>query len=103
VFWILKLQLPLPTKPEFETIPIHPSIRTFHNAYQVFLLPYLTSKARETAFQSLNSTVWTNNKAYKLRMRVDQTVTDAGKLKQWNIYYANAWITLNFSGFAFAR
>jgi hypothetical protein len=29
------------------------------------------SKTRETAFQGLNRTVWTNNKVYKSRIRAD--------------------------------
>jgi hypothetical protein len=43
----------------------------FNNAYHVLRLPALTSKTLETAFQILNRTIWTNNKAYKSRMRPD--------------------------------
>jgi hypothetical protein len=34
-------------------------------------IPTITSKTRETAFQILNRTIWTNNKAYKSRLRPD--------------------------------
>ncbi len=50
----------------------------------------LTSKTRETSFQVLNRIVWVNNKAFKSRMRRIPTVTDAGKLKQWNNSCVNA-------------
>ncbi len=47
--------------------------RMFNNAYHVLRLPALTSKTRETAFQILNRTIWTNNKAFKSRMRPTPT------------------------------
>jgi hypothetical protein len=43
--------------------------RMFNNAYHVLRLPTLTSKTRETAFQIMNRTIWTNNKAFKSRMK----------------------------------
>jgi hypothetical protein len=54
-----------------DKIDIHPTKRTFHNAYQLLCLPSLTSKTRETAFQVLNRTVWTNNTALKSMLRPD--------------------------------
>ncbi len=43
--------------------------RMFNNAYHVLRLPTLTSKTRETAFQIMNRTIWTYNKAFKSRMK----------------------------------
>jgi hypothetical protein len=50
-------------------VHIRPTIPTFRNAYQLLCLPSLTSKTKETAFQVHNRTVWTNNKAFKPKMR----------------------------------
>ncbi len=52
-------------------LAVRPSQRDFTNAYTILRLPMITSKTRETAFQILNRTIWTNNKAYKSRMRAD--------------------------------
>jgi hypothetical protein len=43
---------------------IHPYLCSFNNTYHLHRLPSLTSKTGETAFQILNKTVWTNNKAW---------------------------------------
>ncbi len=40
-------------------------------SYTILWLPAVRSKTRETAFQVLNRTVWTNNKAFKSRMRAN--------------------------------
>jgi hypothetical protein len=53
--------------------------RMFNSAYHVLRLPALTSKTRETAFQILNRTIWTNNKASKSRMRPDPNCDRCGK------------------------
>ena len=45
-----------------------PDKDTFHDAYKVLQIPHLPSKTREVAFQILNRTTWTNNKAFKSRM-----------------------------------
>jgi hypothetical protein len=45
-----------------------PERQTFKDAYCVLALPFLSSKTKETAFQILNRTIWTNNKAYKSGM-----------------------------------
>jgi hypothetical protein len=42
-----------------------PERQTFLDAFRVLSLPYLSSKTKETAFQILNRTVWTNNKSFK--------------------------------------
>jgi hypothetical protein len=52
-------------------LAVRPSQRDFTNAYNILHLPAITSKTRETAFQILNRTIWTNNKAFKSRMRPD--------------------------------
>jgi hypothetical protein len=52
-------------------LAVRPSQRDFTNAYTILRLPLITSKTRETAFQILNRTIWTNNKAYKSRLRAD--------------------------------
>jgi hypothetical protein len=52
-------------------LTVRPSQRDFTNAYNILRLPTITSKTRETAFQILNRTIWTNNKAFKSRMRPD--------------------------------
>jgi hypothetical protein len=52
-----------------DNIQIRPTTQIFNNAFHLLRLPSLTSKTRETAFQILNRTTWTNNKAFKSRMR----------------------------------
>ena len=43
----------------------------FINAYLHIKNPLLCSKTKENSFQTLNRTIWTNNKAFKSRMRED--------------------------------
>jgi hypothetical protein len=62
-----------------DNIAIRPSQRVFNNAYHVLQLPAIKSKTRETAFQILNRTIWTNNKAHKSRMRPDPNCDRCGK------------------------
>ncbi len=50
---------------------ILPTPGTFNNANKLLRLSILTSKTRETSFQVLNRTVWTNNKAFKSRIRLN--------------------------------
>jgi hypothetical protein len=45
-----------------------PEWQTFKDAFRVLSLPFMSSKTRETAFQILNRTIWTNNKAFKSGM-----------------------------------
>ncbi len=54
-----------------DDLAVRPSQRDFTNAYSILRLPTITSKTRETAFQILNRTIWTNNKAFKSRLRPD--------------------------------
>ncbi len=42
-----------------------PDKTTFTDGYKICKLPGLLSKTREVAFDILNRTVWTNNKAHK--------------------------------------
>ncbi len=55
----------------WDNLTVRPSQWDFTNAYSILRLPTLTSKTGETAFQILNCTIWTNNKAFKSRMRLD--------------------------------
>jgi hypothetical protein len=72
---MLRLGWPQPTTLEPETTSTSVLPHKFlitpsnSNAFQFLRLPSLTSKTRETAFQVLNRTVCTNNKAFKPRMR----------------------------------
>jgi hypothetical protein len=75
--------------------------RTFNNAYHVLRLPTLTSKTRETAFQILNRTIWTNNKAFRSRMkptptcdRCDSTETMEHLLCECENYSIPLWTKL---------
>jgi hypothetical protein len=43
----------------------YPSAETFNNTYNIIGMNSLPSKTKETAFQILNRTTWTNNKAFK--------------------------------------
>jgi hypothetical protein len=62
-----------------EYIAVRPTQRMFNNAYHVLCLPALTSKTHKTAFQILNHTIWTNNKAHKSRMRPEPNCERCGK------------------------
>jgi hypothetical protein len=46
---------------------------TFLNAYKVLSMPLLPSKTKETTFQILNRTIWTQNKAFKSGMVAEPT------------------------------
>ncbi len=41
------------------------TMETFNYAYNIIEMGSLPFKTKETAFQILNPTIWTNNKAYK--------------------------------------
>jgi hypothetical protein len=43
----------------------YPSPKTFTDAYKVIEISSMPNKTRETSFQVLNRTVWTNRKAYR--------------------------------------
>ena len=63
------------------TINYQPTRRIFNNAYHLLRLPSITSKTRETAFQVLNRTIWTNNKAFKSGMRDDPNCDRCGRVE----------------------
>ncbi len=46
---------------------------TFLNAYKILSLSLLPSKTKETTFQILNRTIWTQNKAFKSGMASEAT------------------------------
>jgi hypothetical protein len=46
----------------------YPSPKTFTNAYKVIDIGSMPNKTRETSFQILNRTVWTNRKAFRSRL-----------------------------------
>ncbi len=46
---------------------------TFLNAYKVLSMSLLPSKTKETTFQILNRTIWTQNKAFKSGMATEAT------------------------------
>jgi hypothetical protein len=67
------LDIVIGVAPSYQTrirdgLAVRPSQRNFTNAYNILRLPTITSKIRETAFQILNRTIWTNNKAFKSRL-----------------------------------
>ena len=45
-----------------------PDKKTFKDAYKIVDIPELPSKTKESAFEVLNRTIWTNNKAFKSGM-----------------------------------
>jgi hypothetical protein len=46
-----------------------PTMETFNKAYNIIQLSSLPSKTKETSFQIINTTIWTNNKAFISRPR----------------------------------
>ncbi len=64
-----------------DNLAVRPRQRDFTNAYNILRLPTITSKTRETAFQILNRTIWTNNKAFKSRMRLDPNCERCNKVE----------------------
>jgi hypothetical protein len=71
---------------------------TFLNAYKILSLSLLPSKTKETTFQVLNRTVWTQNKAFKSGMaaegtcfRCDETETMEHLLYGCENYSAKIW------------
>jgi hypothetical protein len=59
----------------------YPDPITFTEAYKTSLMPSLPSKTKETVFQILNRTVWTNNKAYKSRLRDSPNCQRCGEIE----------------------
>jgi hypothetical protein len=57
---------------------------TFLNAYKVLHMSLLPSKTKETVFQILNRTIWTQNKAFESGRAPDASATNVKKSKLWN-------------------
>jgi hypothetical protein len=72
-----------------DNVHIRPTIPTFTNAYQLLRLLSLTSKTLKTAFQVLNRTMWTNNKAYKSKMRNNLYCERYGDITTPNSFESN--------------
>jgi hypothetical protein len=51
----------------------YPELKTFQDAFLVLNIPDIPSKTKEVAFQVLNRTIWTNNKAFKSHMAASPT------------------------------
>jgi hypothetical protein len=68
----MALDLTITTAPAYHTRRRDgvyvPDIATFNDAYKVLRITSLPSKTKEVAFETLNRTIWTNNKAFKSRM-----------------------------------
>jgi hypothetical protein len=64
--------------------------RYSQNCYSPILSYLLPSKTKETAFQILNRTVWTNNKAFKSGTSDPPYAINAKELKRWNTSYISA-------------
>jgi hypothetical protein len=82
----------------------YPTAETFNNAYNIIGMNSLPSKTKETAFQILNRTTWTNNKAFKYRKRDypncdyrDQPQTIEHLLHNCEEYSAEVWTELGHS------
>jgi len=75
-----------------------PDRDTFHAAYKILELPDIPSKTKEIAFEVLNRTIWTNNKAFKSDMapspncdRCEATETMEHLLYECEHYSALMW------------
>jgi hypothetical protein len=58
-----------------------PEMATFNNAFKILHISNITSKTKETIFQILNRTIWTNNKAFKSRLRPDPNCDRCGNVE----------------------
>jgi hypothetical protein len=59
-------------------VPVVPA-NMFIEAYRAVKHPLLPNKTKENAFQVLNRTIWTNNKAFKSHMRDDDECPYCGR------------------------
>ena len=59
----------------------YPTTETFNKAYNIIQLSSLPSKTKETSFQILNRTIWTNNKAFKSRARENPDCEYCGQVE----------------------
>jgi hypothetical protein len=58
-----------------------PEERTFNDAFKVLRMSMIPSKTKETIFQILNRTVWTNNKAFKSHMSDSPNCERCGEIE----------------------
>ena len=58
-----------------------PDQKTFTDAYRVTEAQFIPSKTREFAFQVLNRTLWTNNKAFKSRLKDNPNCKFCGEIE----------------------
>jgi hypothetical protein len=82
----------------------YPTAETFNNAYNIIGMNSLPSKTKETAFQILNCTTWTNNKAFKSGKRDNPNCDYCGQpetiehlLHNCEEYSAEVWTELGHS------
>ena len=75
-----------------------PDRATFHAAFKVLDLPWIPSKTKQTAFEILNRTIWTNNKGFKSKKiddpscnRCEETETMEHLLHGCEHYSAPLW------------
>lgn len=59
----------------------YPTPQIFRNAYSMIRNPLLPSKTKENSFQTLNRTLWTNNKAFKSRMTDSPACPHCGEIE----------------------
>jgi hypothetical protein len=59
----------------------YPTADTYNNAYNIIRMNSLPSKTKETAFQILNRTTWTNNKAHKSGIRDNPDCDYCGQIE----------------------
>jgi hypothetical protein len=59
----------------------YPTAETFNKAYNIIQLSSLPSKTKETSFQILNRTIWTNNKAFKSGARENPDCEYCGQVE----------------------
>jgi hypothetical protein len=59
----------------------YPATDTYNNAYNIIEMNSLPSKTKETTFQILNCTTWTNNKAHKSGRRDNPNCDNCGQIE----------------------
>jgi len=65
-----------------------PSNEEFNSAFLVIKHKYLPLKTKDNSFQTLNRTIWTNNKAFKSRQREDDQFRFCGDTETMeHMYY----------------
>ena len=77
-------------------------IESYKKAYPLTENQHLTNKTKENSIQTLNRTIWTNNKAFKLGMRNNPDCDYCGEIETMeHLYYGcenfakNQWLDLS--------